>query len=76
MLERWTGMTVCYSQGCQPGDAPKWAALFKAATGARLQLEVEEGAKVQFAPNGSFTTAQALEYLDWLLPEAANPTDA
>ena len=64
MLERWTGMTVCYSQGCQPGNIPKWAALFKAESGARIHLDAEEGVKVQFAPSGSYQT-QVFEYLEW-----------
>ena len=76
MLERWTGMTVCYSQGCQPGNIPKWAALFKAESGARIHLDAEDGVKVHFAPNGSYPTQQVLEYLEWLLPEADSPADA
>ena len=27
MLERWTGMTACYSQGCQPGYPPQVGSL-------------------------------------------------
>ena len=61
MLERWTGMTVCYSQGCKSGNIPNWAALLKTESGARIHLDAEEGVKVQFAPNGSYQTQQVLE---------------
>ena len=72
MLERWTGMTACYSR---VGTVPKWAALFKAMTGSRIHLRTPENVKVQFAPNGSYRTEQVLDYLDWLLPDVENPEE-
>lgn len=91
MLERWTGMTICYSRGCQPGGCPpeacpqggcrpggvpKWAALFKAVHGARIHVDVPDGVKVQFAPNGSYKTEQVIEYLGWVLPNVTDPAVA
>ena len=70
MLERWAGMTACYSR---LGPIQKWAALFKATDGSRIHLRTPEHVKVQFAPHGSYRTENVLDYLDWLLPDVEDP---
>ena len=54
MLERWTGMSACYSKELPLGMVPRWAALFRAEDGSRTRIEVPDGVKVQFAPHGSY----------------------
>jgi hypothetical protein len=86
LLERWTGMSACFSRSGYPGGGsylpdgrwvPKWAALFKAETGSRLALQPpSEQVLVQYAPKGSYRTEQFFDYIDWLLPDIADASSA
>ena len=72
LLERWTGITAVFSrrhdEACRFSTnkwEPKWAALFRAVDGSRIDLNLPDTrCKVLFAPNGSVTSAPWLQFLD------------
>ena len=71
MLERWSGMSACYSKPVPPGMVPRWAALFKAENGSRIHLHTPDGVQVQFAPHGSYRLPNVVDYLQWALDDPA-----